>query len=123
MTAIDDRPVSPGGPIEGMIEVCRFDELLPERGVAALLPSGAQVAVFRTYDDQLYALENVDPFSGAAVLARGIVGDRAGVPVVVSPIYKQAFALSTGKCVDDDTVSVRVFQVKVVDGMVRVGSP
>jgi len=106
-----------------LVPVCRFADLQPERGVAALLPDGVQVAVFRTHDGTLHALSNVDPFSGAAVLSRGIVGDRGGTPVVVSPIYKQAFDLRTGRCLDDDAVSVAVFPARVVDGMVLVGAP
>lgn len=106
-----------------LIPVCRFADLQPERGVAVLLPDGAQVALFRTHDGAVHALSNVDPFSGAAVLSRGIVGDRNGVPVVASPIYKQAFDLLTGRCLDDEAVSVPVFDVSVADGMVLVGSP
>jgi nitrite reductase (NADH) small subunit len=103
--------------------VCRLDELQPERGVAVLLPDGAQAALFRTHDDAVHAVSNLDPFSGAAVLSRGIVGDRDGTPVVVSPIYKQAFDLRTGRCLDDEAVSVAVFAARVRDGMVLVGSP
>ena len=103
--------------------VCRFTELQAERGVAALLPDGTQVAVFRTHDGAVNASSNVDPFSGAAVLSRGIGADRGGTPVVVSPVYKQAFELSTGRCLDDEGVSVPVFAARVVDGMVLVGSP
>ena len=106
-----------------LIPVCRLADLQPERGVAALLPDGAQVALFRSHDDVVYALSNVDPFSGAAVLSRGIVGDRGGVPVVASPIYKQVFDLRTGHCLDDDGVVVRVFAVSVVDGTILVGAP
>jgi nitrite reductase (NADH) small subunit len=103
--------------------VCAYDRLQPERGVAALLPNGEQVAVFRTHDGEVYAIGNIDPFSGAAVLSRGIVGDRSGVPVVASPIYKQAFDLRTGICLDDPAASVRVYEVRQIDGMVWVGSP
>lgn len=105
------------------VAVCEFTVLQPERGVAALLPDGTQVAVFRTHDDAVHAVSNVDPFSGAAVLSRGIVGDRGGAPVVVSPVYKQAFDLRSGRCLDDETVVLRVFGAQVVDGMVLVGSP
>ena len=93
--------------------VCGLEVLQPNRGVAALLPDGTQVAVFRTNDDEVFALSNVDPFSGAAVLSRGIVGERNGVQVAVSPVYKQAFELRTGVCVDDPGVSVRTFAVRV----------
>jgi nitrite reductase (NADH) small subunit len=102
--------------------VCGLRMLQPNRGVAALLPDGTQVALFRTHDDEVFALSNVDPFSGAAVLSRGIVGDRGGVPVAVSPIYKQGFDLRTGFCVDDPTVTVAVYRVRVRDGIVLVGS-
>lgn len=104
-----------------MMAVCRLEVLQPNRGVAALLPDGSQVAVFRTADDEVFALSNVDPFCGAAVLSRGIVGDRRGVQVAVSPVYKQAFDLRTGVCLDDPTVSVRTYPVRVDDGMVVVG--
>lgn len=106
-----------------MTVVCSFDRLLPNRGVAALLPGNVQVAVFRTEDGQVYALSNIDPFSRAAVLSRGIVGDRGGVPVAVSPVYKNAFDLRTGVCVDDPDVSVEVYPVRVDAGMILVGVP
>jgi nitrite reductase (NADH) small subunit len=102
--------------------VCPLTSLLPDRGVAALLPDGTQVAIFHT-GGYLYALSNVDPFSGAAVLSRGIVGDHGGVPVVASPMHKQRFELRTGSCVDDPEVSVVTYPVRLADGVVEVGSP
>ena len=100
--------------------VCRVDDVPLEGGVAALV-DGEAVAVFRTHDGSLFAIGNVDPFSGASVLSRGIVGSRGDVPVVSSPMYKQAFDLRTGRCLDDDTVSVPAYDVAVVDGRVLVG--
>jgi nitrite reductase (NADH) small subunit len=106
--------------------VCLVDRLLPERGAAALLAAGGepvQVALFRLADGSLYAIGNVDPISGAAVLSRGIVGDRGGVPTVASPVYKEAFSLVTGQCLDDPDVRVPVYPVRVVDGWLQVGLP
>jgi len=106
--------------------VCPIGRLLPERGVAALL-GDVQVAIFRIWsdsgDDEVLAIGNVDPFSGAAVLSRGIVGDRGGVPTVASPVYKQAFDLRTGRCLDDPNVTVDTYPVRVTDGTVEVGLP
>jgi nitrite reductase (NADH) small subunit len=84
---------------------------------------GAAVAVFRTHAGELYALSNLDPFSNASVLSRGIVGDRGGRPTVASPIYKQVFELATGTCLDDPTVSVATYPVRVTGGIVEVSSP
>jgi len=101
--------------------VCRYDELLPERGVAALIGAG-QVALFRAFDGSLYAIGNQDPFTGACVLSRGIVGTRGDIPTVASPLHKQVFDLRTGACLDDQTVSVPVFAVRERDGQVEVGT-
>jgi nitrite reductase (NADH) small subunit len=100
--------------------VCPVDAIPVERGVAALV-HGVAVAVFRTYEGDLFALSNVDPFSGASVLSRGIVGSRGEAPVVSSPMYKQAFDLRTGACLDDDSVAVPAYDVTVVHGIVLVG--
>ena len=100
--------------------VCAVEAIPSEGGVAALV-DGVAVAVFRTHSDEVFALANLDPFSGASVLARGIVGSRGDVPVVRSPMYKQAFDLRTGACLDDPTVTVAAYDVVVVDGVVHVG--
>ncbi|BBZ46252.1 nitrite reductase small subunit NirD [Mycobacterium parmense] len=101
---------------------CAYDRLIPGRGVGVLLDDGSQAALFRLDDGSVYAIGNVDPFSNAAVLSRGIVGDRGGRVAVQSPILKQAFALEDGVCLDDPDVSVPVFRVRVTpEGMVQVG--
>ena len=99
--------------------VCRYDALLPERGVAALVGE-VQIALFRTHDGRVFAVGNHDPFSGANVMSRGIVGSRGDVPTVASPMFKQVFDLRTGECLDDPSVSLPVYQVEVVDEMVRI---
>ncbi|MEV0844846.1 nitrite reductase small subunit NirD [Streptomyces sp. NPDC049954] len=82
--------------------VCTLADLTPGRGTA-LLVDGEQVAAFRDRAGQLYALDNRDPFSGAYVLARGLLGTRGPVPVLISPMYKQAFDLRDGTCLDEET--------------------
>lgn len=101
------------------IPVCRLEQLTVERG-AAVIVDGRQVALFRLHDGTVRALSNRDPFSGAMVLSRGIVGDRRGRDVVVSPVYKQAFDLETGRCLDDLSVGVPTYDTTVVDGVVHV---
>ena len=103
----------------GSTVVCRYDVLVPERGVAALL-GDVQIALFRTHDGSVFAVGNHDPFSGANVMSRGIVGSRGEVPTVASPMFKQVFDLRTGECLDDPSVALPVYQVEVVDEMVRL---
>jgi nitrite reductase (NADH) small subunit len=99
--------------------VCRYDVLLPERGVAALI-GDVQIALFRTHDGSVFAIGNQDPFSGANVMSRGIVGSRGDVQTVASPMFKQVFDLRTGVCLDDPSVSLPVYAVEVLDGQVMV---
>jgi len=100
------------------MKVCSLDEIVPDTGVCALV-GGEQVAVFRI-GEQVFAVGNHDPFSGANVLSRGIVGDLNGELVVASPVYKQHFSLLTGRCVEDETVSVPVYRASVQGGEVFV---
>jgi nitrite reductase (NADH) small subunit len=102
------------------IDVCDYHDLAPGTGAAALV-AGEQIAVVRTRGGDVYAISNFDPFSKAFVLARGIVGDRGGIPRLASPIYKQAFDLRTGACFDDPGVRVPVYRVKVARGRILVG--
>jgi nitrite reductase (NADH) small subunit len=102
--------------------VCRYDELPPERGAAALLGTH-QVALFRTFDGAVHAIGNQDPFTGAYVLSRGIAGNRGDRATLASPLHKQVFDLTTGACLDDPEVSVPVYPARVRDGLVEVAAP
>ncbi len=92
--------------------VCDLSMLIPGRGVAALLPDGRQAALFLDRAGRMYAIDNRDPFSGAAVLSRGLTGTHQGRPFVASPLLKQRFDLESGRCLDDDTVTVTTYEVR-----------
>ena len=97
------------------VAVCKLTDIVPDTGVCALV-NGRQIAVFRLGgdgDDSVYAIDNLDPFSKANVLSRGIVGDLKGELVVASPIYKQHFNLATGQCLEDADARVAVYEARV----------
>ncbi|MFS4095677.1 nitrite reductase small subunit NirD [Streptomyces sp. AF1A] len=99
---------------DGWFTACELSALTPGRGVAALLPDGRQVALFRDRADRLYAVDNRDPFTGAAVLSRGLTGTHEGRPFVASPLLKQRFDLATGECLDDASARVTAYEVRSV---------
>jgi nitrite reductase (NADH) small subunit len=99
---------------QGWLPVCAVDALEPGRGVAALLPGGGQAAVFRDGAGGVYAIGNVDPFTGAGVLAHGLLGSAAGRCYVASPLLKQRFDLADGRCLDDEAVAVPAYEVRLV---------
>lgn len=106
-------------PDAGWLPVCPDARLPVERGVAALLGS-VQVALFRTADGALYAVANRDPVSGANVMSRGLVGSRGDRSTVAAPLYKQVYDLATGRCLDDPTLAVATYPIRVRDGLVEV---
>lgn len=109
--------------VETWTTACSYDRLIPGLGVGVLLDNGKQAALFRLDDGSVHAVCNVDPFFHAAVLSRGIVGDRGGRLSVISPLKKQAFAFDDGSCLDDPRISVRVYPTRIVDGMVQIAVP
>ncbi|MEV3960423.1 nitrite reductase small subunit NirD [Nocardia sp. NPDC050193] len=118
MTVIDTPVVVPA--TTGWTRACPLEYLIPGRGVAVLLPGGGQAALFLLPEGTLYAVGNIDPFGRAAVMSRGIVGDRGGEPVVASPLLKQAFSLLDGRCLDNATTRLPVYSVRVDDGQVSI---
>lgn len=100
------------------ITVCYSAELRENLGTRALL-NGVQVAIFRVRG-QVYAVNATDPFSKAAVLSRGLVGDVGGQVVVTSPIYKQHFNLFTGVCLEDESVALQTYEIRELDGQIQL---
>ena len=76
----------------GWAAVCRYGDLQPERGVAALI-GGVQVALFRTFDGTVYAIGNQDPFTGAQVPLIGDGVNKHDIPTQETFPYVP-FALS-----------------------------
>ena len=121
-SVLDSRLRWNDDPVNARTLVCRLEDIVPNTGVCALI-GGRQIAVFRLDDDSLHALDNYDPFSRANVLSRGIVGDVKGEVVVASPVYKQHFSLATGRCLEDPSVGVPVYEVRLEGDRVCVNVP
>ena len=104
----------------GWQNVCCVDDLQPDSGICALV-AGLQVAIFYMPKDKaVYAINNYDPFGRANVLSRGIIVDINGQSVVASPLYKQHFNLQTGACLEDETVTIPAYAVRIENGSVQI---
>ncbi|RWA57636.1 nitrite reductase small subunit [Cupriavidus sp. UYMSc13B] len=102
--------------------VCTVRDIVPNTGVCALVDD-KQVAVFRIgRGEDVYAIDNFDPNSQAAVLSRGLVGNLGERLVVASPIYKHHFDLRTGECLEAPEHSVNAYAARVYDGKVWIAA-
>ncbi|WP_434640422.1 nitrite reductase large subunit NirB [Klebsiella sp. I138] len=100
--------------------ICDLEAIPAQAGIGARLGE-RQIALFR-FGEQVYALDNLEPGSDANVLARGILGDASGEPIVISPLYKQRIRLRDGRPSEGGDPVVRAWPVKVENGTVWVGN-
>ena len=109
----------------------RAEDLEDNLGAGVLLPDGTQIALFRVPTGEpdragrmpgstVFAVSNIDPYSGAAVISRGIVGEVDGEPTVASPLLKQRFSLSDGHSFEDADHRLEVFPVETSGGRILV---
>jgi len=106
-------------------DICKTGDILPNIGVCALF-EGQQVAIFKIANssgtEQLFAINNYCPFSESNTISRGLVGSLEGKTVVASPLYKQHFDLSTGICLEDSTVSLNIYPVRIEGDTVQLAA-
>jgi nitrite reductase (NADH) small subunit len=122
---VDSPPEGAGGaslPEAPWRDACALEQILPDCGAAVLI-DGRQIALVRVGEDMIYALSNYDPFSEAFVIARGIVGDRDGRAKIASPIFKHSFDLETGVCLDDPSVALLTYPVRIRAGRIELSLP
>ena len=94
--------------------LCSTADLVANSGVVALL-EGQQVALFYLpeSEQQVFAIGNCDPKSGANVIGRGIVGHLQGELVIASPLYKQHYRLREGGCLEYPELNLPVWPVRL----------
>jgi len=91
-------------------------EDIPPRGARIVRARAGTIAVFRTSDDEVYALLDRCPHKGGP-LSEGIVhGCR-----VACPLHGMYIDLASGKAVAPDEGEVLRFPVRVEDGKVYLG--
>ena len=107
-------------PQEPWNDMGALEAIPPQAGIGARL-GGQRIALFR-FNDAVYALDDNEPGTAASVMSRGILGDAAGEPIVISPLYKQRFRLRDGIALDGADVQLRCWPVRIAAGRVLVGN-
>jgi len=100
--------------------ICHKEDLIKNSGICALLKNDQQIAIFLTQDDCVFTISNWDPAGKANVLYRGLIGDKQGELYVASPLYKERYSLVTGKCFDNDQLTVTSYETRIENSNVQV---
>ena len=81
---------------------------IPRRGARCVQTPRGRIAVFRTADDQIFAIEDQCPHKGGP-LSQGLVHGAA----VTCPLHNWVISLETGKALGADEGAVRTIPVNV----------
>jgi len=88
---------------------------IPKRGARCVKTPHGTVAVFRTYDDKIFAIDDTCPHKGGP-LSQGIVHDES----VTCPLHNIVFSLETGLARMPDEGQVKSYPVKNEDGFLFI---
>ncbi|MDQ7260981.1 nitrite reductase small subunit NirD [Paracoccus sp. PS-1] len=92
-------------------------EDIPRQGARVIRTAQGCVAVFRTLDDRVFALDDRCPHKGGP-LSEGIVhGDR-----VTCPLHNWVFDMNSGAAQGADEGAVRTWPVRVEQGRVLISA-
>ncbi len=92
--------------------ICLLDDV-PRLGARVVETSEGNIALFRTADDEVFALRDRCPHKGGP-LSQGIVFGRK----VACPLHGWNICLDTGQAVAPDEGCAPVYPVKVEEGVV-----
>ena len=94
------------------IDIAALDDV-PQRGARMIKTTLGCVAVFRTADDRVFALDNACPHK-AGPLAEGIVHGKS----VTCPLHNWVFSLETGEAQGADAGRVATYPARVEGGRI-----
>lgn len=96
------------------IDIAALNDI-PQRGARVVKTAQGCVAVFRTAQDEVYALNNACPHKGGP-LAEGIVHGAS----VTCPLHNWVFSLETGTAQGADEGQVATYPARVVGGRIEL---
>ncbi|HZQ00165.1 MAG TPA: nitrite reductase small subunit NirD [Reyranella sp.] len=94
------------------IDICALGDI-PPRGSRVVRTARGQIALFRTAEDEIFALDNRCPHKGGP-LSEGIVHGR----LVTCPLHNWVIGLEDGQATGADKGCARRFPVRLEDGRV-----
>lgn len=99
---------------------CKVEDAL-ENGGVCVKAGNEQIALFYfKRRNEWYATQNECPHKKQMALSRGMIGSSHDEPKVACPFHKKTFSLSTGECLSGDECAIKIYPVKVENGLVYI---
>jgi len=99
------------------LEVCAVQDI-PSRGAIRVNFADRTIAIFRTFDNNIRALEDRCPHKGGA-LSAGIVHGNC----VTCPLHNWVISLDSGEALGEDEGQVDKYNIQVKDDKVFLEAP
>jgi len=99
----------------GSIDVGAVEDV-PTQGARTVRTATGDIAIFRTHDNQLFALADQCPHKGGA-LSQGIVHGHS----VTCPLHGLVISLATGSAAMAEEGCTRRYRVRVENGRIMLG--
>lgn len=96
------------------IDVAKLEDI-PRQGARVVITRAGRIALFRTVEDEVFALRDKCPHKGGP-LSQGIVHGKR----VACPLHDWKISLDSGLAVAPDVGCAARYPVRVVDGAVSV---
>jgi len=99
------------------LEVCPLTAI-PQRGARVVKTTAGCIALFRTIDDEVFALDDECPHKKGP-LSQGIVHGKS----VTCPLHNWVISFESGEAQGADQGQARTRTVRIVEGMVQLALP
>jgi nitrite reductase (NADH) small subunit len=96
------------------IAIGHIDDI-PLRGARCVKTPEGKIAVFRTAENEVFAIEDQCPHKGGP-LSQGIVHGKS----VTCPLHNWVISLESGEALDADDGAVRTMPVRNIDGRLSI---
>ena len=97
-------------------KLCQLDDI-PRQGSRVVASASGDIALFRTHDDEVFAVHDKCPHQGGP-LSQGILSGQT----VTCPLHGWKIELASGEAVAPDAGCARTFSVKRVGGDVWIAT-
>ncbi len=99
---------------QNWVDLCELTAI-PQRGARCVEAGENKIAVFRTADDNIFALEDKCPHKDGP-LSQGIVHDGC----VTCPLHNWVISLETGQAQGADEGEVQTYPIRIENGNVQI---
>lgn len=96
------------------VRVGQLNEV-PRQGARCITVGNLRIGVFRTIDDEVYALEDKCPHRNGP-LSQGIVHDSC----VTCPLHNWVISLASGEAQGADEGATRTFRIRLEEGAIML---